>query len=120
MPSPREPAPGFRPATLTPTQSPWGAGAKQTFNSEVMIKAYRTDESEDVCVTFVNACGKIGAEPEFVSTRGGSDNNVFAQYDIPGIVVGCGMRNTHSTSEYIYLDDLYGGAELVEAIIIER
>lgn len=96
------------------------AGAQQTFNSEVMIKAYRTAEAEDVCVTFANACRKMGLEPEFVSTRGGSDNNVFAQFDIPGIVVGCGMSNTHSTSEYIYLDDLYQGAELVEAIIRER
>lgn len=96
------------------------AGAKQSFSSEVMIKAYRTDETEEVCVSFANACRSMGIEAEFVSTRGGSDNNVFAQYDIPGIVVGCGMSNTHSTSEYICLEDLYQGAGLVEQIIQER
>ncbi|MBE6019185.1 MAG: M20/M25/M40 family metallo-hydrolase [Clostridiales bacterium] len=96
------------------------AGASCTFDSEVMIKAYRTDESEDVCGTFLKACRGIGVEPEFVSTRGGSDNNVFALHGIPGIVVGCGMRNTHSTSEYIYLDDLFRGVELVSRIIQER
>ena len=96
------------------------AGAKQTFNSEVMIRAYRTSESEDVCVTFAKACRDSGVEPEFLSTRGGSDNNVFALYGIPGIVVGCGMGNTHTTGEYIYLDDLHKGAVLVERIIRNR
>lgn len=95
------------------------AGAKYSFNSKVMIRAYRTDETEDVCVTFTKACRSMGIEPVFISTRGGSDNNVFAQHGLPGIVVGCGMRNTHTTGEYIYLDDLYRGAELVEKIILE-
>lgn len=95
------------------------AGAKYSWNSQIMIKAYRTSETEEVCVRFTEACRQMGIEPEFVSTRGGSDNNVFAQYGLPGIVVGCGMRNTHSTSEYIYLDDLYNGAELVERIIMQ-
>ena len=95
------------------------AGATYTFDSEVMIKAYRTSGTEDVCVKFADVCRGMGIEPEFVSTRGGSDNNVFAQYGIPGIVVGCGMANTHSTSEYIYLEDLFRGAELVERIIKE-
>lgn len=92
-------------------------GAKYDFTSEVKLRAYRTSEDEDVCVTFEKACREMGIEPEFVSTRGGSDNNVFAQSGLPGIVVGCGMANTHSTAEYIYLDDLCKGAELIEAII---
>ena len=93
------------------------AGAGHTFDSEVRIRAYRTSESEDVCVRFSDACRSMGIEPEFVSTRGGSDNNSFAVHGIPGIVVGCGMSNTHTTSEFILLEDLYKGAELVEQII---
>ena len=96
------------------------AGAKYLFSYKVMIKAYRTDESSDVCKAFTSACRSLDIEPEFISTRGGSDNNVFAEHGIPGIVVGCGMENTHTTSEYIYLDDLYKGAELIEKIIQER
>ena len=96
------------------------AGARYSWTSKVMIKAYRTDESSDVCKTFTAVCRSLGIEPEFISTRGGSDNNVFAQHGIPGIVVGCGMENTHTTSEYIYLDDLYKGAELIEGIIQAR
>ncbi len=95
------------------------AGAEYSFESKVMIHAYRTDESEEVCEIFRKACRSMGIEAEFISTRGGSDNNVFAQCGLPGIVVGCGMSNTHSTDEYIYLDDLYRGAELVERIILE-
>ena len=96
------------------------AGADYTFDSKVMIKAYRTAETEDVCVAFVNACRDLGVDPEFISTRGGSDNNVLALHGIPGIVVGCGMGDTHSTSEYIYLEDLFKGADLVEKIIQNR
>ena len=93
------------------------AGARYSWNSQVMIKAYRTSTASGVCETFAKACRSMGIEPEFISTRGGSDNNVFAQNGIPGIVVGIGMANTHSTSEYILLDDLYKGAELAEKII---
>ena len=93
------------------------AGAKYTFSSEVMIHAYRTDETSDVCRLFADVCRSIGLEPVFTSTRAGSDNNIFALHDLPGIVVGCGSRNTHTIDEYINLDDLYKGAELVEKLL---
>jgi tripeptide aminopeptidase len=94
------------------------AGAKYSFSSEVMIHAYRIQETSDVCIRFADACRSIGLKPVFTSTRAGSDNNIFALHDLPGIVVGCGSRNTHTVDEFIRLDDLYKGAELVEKLLI--
>jgi tripeptide aminopeptidase len=95
-------------------------GARYTFTSDAKIRAYCTPEDSDVCKSFAAVCLSMGLEPKFITTRGGSDNNVFAQHGLQGIVVGFGSRETHTTDEYIMLDDLYKGAELVENIIAQR
>lgn len=92
-------------------------GASYTFSSEVMIRAYETGNDSGVCKDFTAACSKLGLEGRFVTTRGGSDNNVFAQHGIEGIVVSSGMQNTHTTSEYMYAEDLAVGAELVVELL---
>lgn len=94
-----------------------GAGAELKFESEVMIHAYRTPETAEACRIFRQVCSEMGLSGELVPTRGGSDNNYFAQHGIEGIVVSCGMMNTHATDEYIYVDDLVKGCELVAKII---
>ena len=93
------------------------AGASYSFDSEVKIRAYRTPETAEVCEVFAEVCRGMGLEPEFCETRGGSDNNVFAAKGLSGIVVGCGMSNTHATNEFIRIDDLVRGAEMVVALI---
>ena len=93
------------------------AGAGYTFGSRVMIRAYRTPEDDRSCETFIKACRSLGLEGRLVSTRGGSDNNVFAQNGIRGIVVASGMENTHTTSEYIRISDIECGCRLVAELI---
>lgn len=95
-------------------------GASYEFSSDIKIHAYSTPEDSDVCRSFAAVCCSMDIEPKFITTRGGSDNNVFALHGLPGIVVGCGSRETHTTSEYIRLEDLYKGAELAEQIIAQR
>ena len=63
------------------------AGAKYTFDSEVMIRAYETAETDRLCAVFRSACSNLGLAGEIVSTRGGSDNNIFAEHDIRGIMI---------------------------------
>lgn len=96
------------------------AGAECIFNSRVMIKAYEIPPDEEVCATFVKACRNLGFKGTLVSTRGGSDNNVFAEHGIRGIVVGCGMRNTHSVTEYIEISDFERGSRLIAEILSLR
>lgn len=93
------------------------AGAKCTFNSEVMLKAYETPETDRACVLFRSACSSLGLEGELVATRGGSDNNVFAEHGIKGIVLSCGMRNTHTVKEYIRIEDIEKGCRMIAEIV---
>lgn len=39
---------------------------------------------------------------------------------IEGVVLSCGMNNAHSVNEYIELEDLIKGAELVGALISQE
>lgn len=95
-------------------------GALIDFRETVQIKAYETPEDADVCRDFINACRKLGLAGELTSTHGGSDNNIYAQKGLHGIVISCGMYRTHSTEEYAVIDDMLTGAGLVAALIGER
>ena len=96
------------------------AGARLEFTSEVHIKAYETGENEPVCRDFKAACDRLGFEGRFVPTHIGSDNNIFAEFGLRGLVISSGMQNIHSTEEYIRIVDLIRGAELIAALIEER
>ena len=37
-----------------------------------------------------------------------------------GVVLSCGMNNVHSVNEYIDLEELIKGAELVSALILQE
>lgn len=93
------------------------AGAESSFNSSVMIKAYETACDAEPCRIFRKACDNLGLEGRLVSTRGGSDNNIFAEHGIEGIVVSCGMMDIHSVSEYIEIRDLELSPQLVAEMI---
>ena len=95
-------------------------GASLGFNKTVNLKAYETPLDAKVCRDFTNACGKLGLAGDLVATHGGSDNNVFAEHGITGIVIANGMYKTHSTEEYALIDEMVSGAELVAALIKER
>lgn len=93
------------------------AGAEYTFSSEVMIRAYDTPETDRACVVFKTACSNLGLKGELVDTRGGSDNNIFAEHGIRGVVIACGMENTHTVKEYIPIIEFEKGAGLVAEIL---
>lgn len=94
--------------------------AELFFSHEVNIKAYAVAENSTVVQKFCNACKKIGIEAELTETFGGSDNNVIVNKGIEGVVLSCGMNNAHSVNEYIELEDLIKGAELVGALISQE
>ena len=96
------------------------AGAKVEIERTVHIRAYETPEDAPVCECFRTACRNLGLAGEITSTLGGSDNNVFVQNGLSGVVLSSGMYNTHTTEEYTYVKDLIAGSELVTAIIRSR
>lgn len=95
-------------------------GASVSFRQTVRIRAYETPEGGRVCEAFRKACAGLGLAGVIGSTHGGSDNNVFAEKGIEGIVLANGMYETHSTAEYALIDEIADGAELVAALIGER
>ena len=95
-------------------------GAQIEWDQRINITTYETPVQADVCREFQQACSVLGLAGTLVRTHGGSDNNIFAEHDIEGIVISSGMQRTHSVDEYIETEDLEKGAQLVAAIIRGR
>lgn len=96
------------------------AGAEFTLNTDIVARAYRTDEKDPVVQRFLRACGRIGISGATRSTFGGSDNNTFAMHGIRGVVLSCGMYQVHSVDEYTTIEDLKQGASLVAELITDE
>ncbi|MDO4288261.1 MAG: M20/M25/M40 family metallo-hydrolase [Eubacterium sp.] len=90
------------------------AGARLLWQETLHIKAYETPSDSPVVRAFGGAVKKAGATPVFDKTFGGSDNNVFAEHGITGIVAACAMHNLHSVEEFSDLSEL---AKTVEILI---
>ena len=94
-------------------------GASVKFSHKVCIKAFDIPEDRPVVRRFVSACEKLDLPGNLIRTHGGSDNAVYVDRGIDGIVLSCGMYDVHSVGEYSFVEDLVIGAELVEALILE-
>lgn len=95
-------------------------GAKLEFEVDIMCKSYNIDKNEKAVSDFIQICESLGYNTELVNTFGGSDNNVFVEKGIRGIVVACGMNNVHSTEEYTSLDELSKCANIVLGLMTKR
>lgn len=62
------------------------------------------------------AAKKIGAEPQLVSSGGGSDANVLNSLGIPTVNLGVGMEGAHTKEESVAIADLVMAAELALAL----
>lgn len=94
--------------------------AKGEVTHKVHLVAYKMDETCSCVRHFRAACEKLGLEGKVVSTFGGSDNNIFAEQGIPGLVLSCGMEKVHSVKEYIEEEELQKGADLVTELICQK
>lgn len=75
------------------------------------------DKNEPVVQLAVKALSSIGIEPLLTSTGGGSDASIINGQGIPCVNMGIGMRQVHTTDEYIVIDDLVKDAEMILQII---
>jgi len=74
-------------------------------------------EEHPLITTAVKASKGLGRELRLNMTGGGSDANILNSKGLTTVIMGVGMQNVHSTSEYISLDDMTAAAELVLEII---
>ena len=65
----------------------------------------------------VEAVNDLGLAPTLIPTGGGSDANILNGKGLPSVILGIGMEKVHSKEEYITIQQLVAGAELVLATI---
>ncbi len=92
-------------------------GARCAVTSELEYSGFTIRPGAPVARTAVRAMERAGITPHFEVSGGGSDTNIFNRAGIRAINLSAGMRNVHTTREYIMIRDLVNGAKLVLSII---
>ncbi len=93
-------------------------GAKIEMEYEICIRAFNVDENSSVIERFKKCCSKLGLSGDCEPTFGCSDNNVFAEHGIDGLVVATGMNNCHSVDEYTSVGQLEAAAKLALELML--
>lgn len=94
-------------------------GAKTEYEMKVNCKAYEVQTDGPVIRRFERACDKLGIECMPGETFGGSDNNIFAENGINGIVLACAMNSCHSCEEYTSAAELKKISALVRTLMTD-
>lgn len=94
-------------------------GVSADWEETVDILAYETCLESAVAAEYKQAAAKAGVEARLLKTFGGSDNNVFAQYGIEGLVVACSMNDVHSCKEYANVHEMAAVAEMLVYLLSE-
>lgn len=91
-------------------------GGQVEIREERIYNAFRVSQRSQVCRHFRAACRRLGLNPLFAVSGGGSDANIFNERGLPAIVIACGQQNVHTFQERVHPDDLVKAVELVLAI----
>lgn len=95
-------------------------GAKFVWQSETHIHAYRTAKDSRTVQEYRKVCENLSIPSELLHTFGGSDNNVFAQQGIEGIVIATAMFHVHSCEEYANIEELEKTVRIVKGLLTNR
>lgn len=93
-------------------------GAQIDFVSNCNTIAYNHSQDSSVCRRFAEACRSLGVEPKFEPSFGGSDNNVFADNGVMGVVCSTAMYDCHTTSEWCKVEELHKSARLALRLML--
>ncbi|WP_461882851.1 M20/M25/M40 family metallo-hydrolase [Fusicatenibacter sp.] len=84
------------------------------------IHAYETPLTSDAAKHYESAVKKEGLTAAFEKTFGGSDNNVFAQHGIEGLVIATSMNQVHSCAEYTRIPEIAQVARILVHLATEK
>ncbi len=65
------------------------------------------------------AAKEIALPLRIVPTGGGSDANIFNDRGLPCVILGTGMRQVHSTQEYLPLDDFIKSCQFALELVLQ-
>ncbi|MEA3431208.1 MAG: M20/M25/M40 family metallo-hydrolase [candidate division WOR-3 bacterium] len=68
--------------------------------------AFRIDEEEEIVKGLFKAASGLNIQLKARLGGGGSDANIFNEKGITTVLLGTGMKNVHTKSEYINLEDM--------------
>lgn len=92
-------------------------GATLDYTVEDSYPPLRVSPESSTAQLFKKAALELGLEPEFASTGGGSDANVYSRKGLEVLIPSVGMADAHSVNEHILIEDLTTVAKLVSKLI---
>lgn len=95
-------------------------GASAQWKETVDIQAYEISLDSAVVQEYEKAAACAGVDVKLFKTFGGSDNNVFFQHGIEGIVTACSMNNVHSCKEYANVHEMAKVSEILIYLLAEN
>lgn len=102
------------------TKAAQALGASVEWKETIDIQAYETSLDSDAVREYKRAAAGAGVEAKLLKTFGGSDNNVFFQHGIEGIVMACSMNNVHSCKEYANVHEMVTVTEILLHLLAEK
>jgi tripeptide aminopeptidase len=94
-------------------------GGKAQVRVDFLYPEIALDPKEEVVQRAMRAVRKLGLEPRLAATGGGSDASIINSNGIRCANLGVGMKNVHTTDEYIAIEHLVQDVKLILAIIEE-
>ncbi len=92
-------------------------GARYNIKRTMLYSGFAVKENDFILKTVKKALSAISIQAVLKASGGGSDTNIINGAGIRGINLACGMRNVHSTTEYVLTKDLVDGTKLMLSII---
>ncbi len=91
--------------------------AKIKIESTMDYEGYAIRENHPIVLIASQALKSIGINSALAVSGGGSDTNIFNAHGMKAINLSSGMRQVHTTKEYVLIQDLVNVASLVLSII---
>jgi tripeptide aminopeptidase len=79
--------------------------------------AYRVEPDHPGVQKVVEAARQAGLTPNLIRTNGGSDNNIFVNQGIPGVVLSACYIDPHSRQERVRMSEMTQGARFLLSIM---
>ena len=84
---------------------------------EEQFRAYRMARTAPPVATAADALARLGIEPQYVTTGGGSDANVFNAAGLPCLNVANGTAHNHEPDEFVTVEALEGALDLALTLV---
>jgi len=86
-------------------------------NIEEQFRAYRMPRSAPPVEVAAAALGQLGIEPDYVTTGGGSDANVFNAAGLQCLNVANGTAHNHEPDEFVTVEALEGALDVALTLV---